>query len=59
MQDALLAPLVAFVLFMLVVMPDGDDAEQQQSLYCEMTKTFKETNGEYGWPEYKENVKCQ
>ena len=42
---------------MLVVdaLPDGqpDDLEQQRALYCEMVETFKNTAGEYGWPDYK------
>ena len=30
-----------------------DDLEQQRALYCEMVETFKNTGGEYGWPDYK------
>lgn len=29
-----------------------DDLEQQRALYCEMVETFKNTGGEYGWPDY-------
>ena len=53
---------VALVLLLCVTIAstlDMANAEQQQSLYCEMTAIYKETNGQYGWPEYKENVKCQ
>ena len=30
-----------------------DDLEQQRALYCEMVETFKNSGGEYGWPDYK------
>lgn len=30
-----------------------DDLDQQRALYCEMVETFKNTGGEYGWPDYK------
>lgn len=32
---------------------DKQDAEQRHSTYCEMVQTFKESNGAYGWPDYK------
>lgn len=34
-----------------------DDLEQQRALYCEMVETFKNTGGEYGWPDYKGTYK--
>ena len=33
-----------------------DDREMQQAMYCEQVKTFKETGGTYGWPDYNENA---
>lgn len=36
----------------LVNRPVNDDLAQQQALYCEMTKTFEQTHGQYGWPDY-------
>ena len=35
------------------VVGQPDDLEQQRALYCEMVETFKNTGGEYGWPDYK------
>lgn len=32
----------------------SDELEQEQALYCEMVETFKNTGGEYGWPDYKD-----
>lgn len=34
-----------------------DDLEQQRALYCEMVETFKNTGGEYGWPDYKDTYR--
>ena len=33
------------------------DAERQQVLYCDMVKTFEESDGMYGWPDYNNNKK--
>lgn len=29
------------------------ERNHQQELYCEMVGIYKETKGEYGWPDYK------
>lgn len=52
---ALLGGLVVLGLITLSNVIDGqpDDLEQQRALYCEMVETFKNTGGEYGWPDYK------
>lgn len=33
-----------------------DDLDMQQATYCQMVKTFKATNGQYGWPDYNGNA---
>lgn len=33
-----------------------DELDREQATYCEMVKTFKETNGQYGWPDYRGNA---
>ena len=39
----------------------GDSIEReqraQQESYCEMVGLYVESNGEYGWPDYKGNAK--
>ena len=52
---AVLGGLVVLGLIALGNVVDGqpDDLEQQRALYCEMVETFKNTGGEYGWPDYK------
>ena len=32
---------------------NGDELTQEQSLYCEMVQIHKESNGNYGWPDFK------
>jgi len=46
--------LAAFFLCLTVLLaiPEGNE---QQDLYCEMVTTFKETGGNYGWPDYNNN----
>jgi len=34
----------------------GDDLDQQQTNYCEMVQTFKDTRGQFGWPDYRGNA---
>ena len=52
---AVLGGLVVLGLIALGNVIDGqpEDLEQQRALYCEMVETFKNTGGEYGWPDYK------
>lgn len=33
----------------------SDSLSKEQALYCEMTAAFKNTNGQYGWPDYRGN----
>lgn len=60
---AVLGGLAVLGLISLGNVIDGqpDDLEQQRALYCEMVETFKNTGGEYGWPDYKSTYKrdCQ
>jgi hypothetical protein len=34
-----------------------EDEARQQQLYCDMVKTFEESDGMYGWPDYNNNKK--
>ncbi|BAO20644.1 hypothetical protein [Pseudomonas phage PPpW-3] len=45
-------------LVVLVNAPEqrADELDKDQSLYCEMVQTFKDTNGQYGWPDYRGNA---
>lgn len=35
-----------------------EDDRQAEREYCEMRALYEATNGEYGWPEYKDSVQC-
>lgn len=35
----------------------NDSLSKEQALYCEMTAAFKNTNGQYGWPDYRGNAR--
>lgn len=32
---------------------ERDDLAMQQAEYCEMVELFKQTNGDAGWPDYR------
>lgn len=40
----------------LVNRPTFDELSSRQALYCEMTKAFKQTKGQHGWPDYRGNA---
>ena len=50
----LVCGLVALIALVSGAAGRSDDLEQQRALYCEMAETFKNTGGEYGWPDYKD-----
>jgi len=39
--------------------PDTIEAQAEIDRYCEMTETWQATDGEYGWPPYRDNVDCE
>jgi hypothetical protein len=55
---------VGFVVFILLAglagQADYEDAQLQEQAYCANVKEFKETNGQKGWPDYRElyDVMC-
>jgi len=56
MNNFLSACLVATVfggMLYVVFLLDSQDQIYEQELYCEMVAIGKETNLEYGWPDYK------
>ena len=48
---------LVFVGAVIWVMDDaatnGDELSQEQALYCEMVQIHEESNGVYGWPDFK------
>jgi hypothetical protein len=45
---------------MLVASMTNDDAQRSSDLYCEMVLLYDATDGEYGWPDYRnEATRCE
>ena len=55
---ALAAVLFVFTVLLIVGAMDADEANIEEARYCEMTALFAETDGELGWPAYK-NINCE
>ena len=47
---------VVFVFFIIVksILFSAEPPDEQSEIYCEMVELFKQTGGEFGWPDYKE-----
>lgn len=51
-----LAYLIAGIVALGVVgQMDFEDAIASENHYCEMVTLYKESNGQYGWPDYEDN----
>jgi len=44
--------------FALAGTMDLESEIKSHNLYCEMTALYTESNGQHGWPAYKEGVQC-
>jgi len=57
--DMLISPVVLIVILFLLAIGLAmiEDPRERKELdhYCEMVTIFKESNGEYGWPDFKRN----
>jgi hypothetical protein len=47
--------LVALAALILTGCDDAQLAIQQQAEYCEMVTIHKNTGGQYGWPDFRNN----
>jgi len=45
--------IATFTLILLVVPEAREERISQQELYCEMVALSIETNGEFGWPDFR------
>jgi len=50
---AVMALAMFFALVLFVSNEDFKDAQQAQSLYCEMVEAWHASNGEFGWPPFE------
>ena len=43
-----------FIVLVLTIVYPIENENEAPKIYCEMVKIYKQTGGEYGWPDYKE-----
>lgn len=58
-MDRVYGYLAAFsvgVVFMIVANMSDKDVRGERDLYCEMVMLYDATDGEYGWPDYKNEI---
>ena len=53
---ALVAVLLGISIGLVNTLDKRSEANERD-LYCDMVQQFKDTNGQYGWPAYKEECK--
>jgi len=53
------AALAALITALYLTAPDTIEEQAQLDRYCEMTKAWEDTDGEHGWPPYRDNVDCE
>lgn len=52
MRSALLLFVSLFLIYSVASDVASVDATQERATYCEMVKMYKNTGGDYGWPDY-------
>lgn len=55
---AALCCMAIILAFALAGTIDLESEIKSHNLYCEMTALYTESNGQHGWPAYKEGVQC-
>lgn len=57
--QAILAFIAVVALMNIAGHMDCEDVDRQQKQYCEMTKLYRQSNGEEGWPAYNGEEGCK
>ena len=57
--QVILAVIGLIVAMGIVGQSDFEEAERQQTEYCEMVKLWKQTKGQSGWPAYNGEGMCR
>lgn len=55
-QNLIITLLVIAAIFAVVAAMEGQDRRLSDVHYCNMTHQFKQSNGEYGWPDFEEKA---
>jgi hypothetical protein len=45
-------------IFLLALLAGSEQDNSEARVYCEMRKIFDDTNGEFGWPNYRSEIEC-
>jgi len=53
------ATIAALIAALYLTAPDTIEEQAQLNRYCDMVDAWQDSNGEYGWPPYRENVDCE
>jgi hypothetical protein len=44
------------IVLLALIFSEPDD--YQARIYCDMRQIHKDTNGEFGWPDYRSDIEC-
>jgi hypothetical protein len=62
MIDFIFGVLIGIVIVCIFNAHQAPDQAPQDNpearVYCEMRKIFDDTNGEFGWPNYRSEIEC-
>jgi len=53
------AALAALIAALYLTAPDTIEEQAQLNRYCEMVDAWQTSDGEHGWPPYRDNVDCE
>jgi hypothetical protein len=45
-------------IFVLALLLGSEQDNPEARVYCEMRKIFDDTGGEFGWPNYRNDIEC-
>jgi hypothetical protein len=49
---------LCFVSLVLLFADQDPQDNPEARVYCEMRKIFDDTGGEFGWPNYRDDIEC-
>jgi len=53
------ATIAALIAALYLTTPDTIEEQAQLNRYCEMVDAWQTSDGEHGWPPYRDNVDCE
>jgi hypothetical protein len=49
---------VGVMILSIIIRAETPQDNPEARVYCEMRKIFEDTNGEFGWPDYRSDIEC-